>query len=265
MTKGYLFLALGKFYIDEVYNLVLTINKHNDNKPKSIVVLKEDLEYANSLNVFDRVLEFQISELYNICTTEFEKYGSCPKLKIKDYLIYDETIVLDSDVLCICNTESLWDWLSTQSKDIVMLGFESDPEWHWGNWGKVCESNGFEMPHTHSGFFYLRKNSNLIEPFFRYATEAFLTYEKLHFLKWFRGGKAEEPCFAYAHAKINLKPVDYREFPVMTFNLTKDQTIPTMLQATTGAILDGYIPFVHMFEKKDGENYKDIFERITKK
>jgi hypothetical protein len=34
------------------------------------------------------------------------------------------------------------------------------------------------MPHVHGGFFYLRKNSELLKPFLNFAIEAFIKYDK---------------------------------------------------------------------------------------
>lgn len=278
MSRGYLFLALGKRYIDEVYNLVKTIDINGDTNPKSIVCFKEDGEYAKSLNVFDRIIEFKTCELFNECQNSFEKYCLYPRLNFKNYLVYDETIVLDSDMLCTYQTNSVWDWLSNQSRDIGMLGYNFDPKWHWNNWFNICQLNGFKMPHTHGGFFYFRKDSDILDSFFSYAKEAFLNYDKLHFLKLYRGGRVDEPCFAYAHAKVNLLPIEFTEFPIMTFQLSHEHErkscntmlisdIPTKLQTNSNinVTMNDYIPFIHMFGGKDGDNYINLYNKIMSK
>jgi hypothetical protein len=265
IKKGYLFIGLGKFYIEECYNLILTMQKHGDFKPKSILIYENDLEFVRSLKVFNHVIIFESKDsLFNECNNDFEKNCLYPRLNFKKYLIYDETIIVDSDVLCIYSTDILWNWLSNQSKDIVMLGFRNDPNWHWGQWGKICELNGFHMPHVHGGFFYFRKNSNMLKSFFEHATYAFLNFKKLHMLLQYKGGRVDEPCFAYAYAKINLEPVEFTEFPVMTLNLNSNHDIPSKLQTANGlnVTMAGYIPFVHMFDKKNGPFYKELFNKI---
>jgi len=263
-SKGFLFLGLGKKYIDLVYNLVITLNCNGDLYPKSIVVKEEDIDYAKNLNVFDQILKFTPCELFNTCINDFEKYCTYPRMKFKDYMVYDETIITDGDMLCIYNTNSLWRWLSEQSKDIVMLGFKNDSTWHWGFWGTVCSLNQLHMPHTHGGFFYFRKNSEKVKQFFDFATYAFINYDKIHFRRNEFSSRIDEPCFAYAHAKTELNPTEFTDFPIMTFNLLGSHEIPTKLQTLKNIELSDYIPFVHMFEKLEGENYKQLLKKIIK-
>ena len=52
--EGYFFIAIGKKYIDECYNLSLTIRKYGDTRPISLLINKEDQEYALSKNLFDK-------------------------------------------------------------------------------------------------------------------------------------------------------------------------------------------------------------------
>jgi hypothetical protein len=59
-------------------------------------------------------------------------------------------------------------------------------------------------------------------------------------------------------------PVDFEEFPVMTFNYTPDVEVPSKLQTEGGRYknLDDYIPFVHMFDKMEGENFLHLYKRV---
>jgi hypothetical protein len=63
---------------------------------------------------------------------------------------------------------------------------------------------------------------------------------------------------------MGLYPTEFTDFPIMTFNLLGSHEIPTKLQTLKNIELSDYIPFVHMFEKLDGENYKQLFKKITK-
>jgi hypothetical protein len=50
----------------------------------------------------------------------------------------------------------------------------------------------------------------------------------------------------------------------MTFNYTPDMVIPSKLQTEGGQNieLNDYIPFVHMFDKMDGDNFKSLYSKI---
>jgi hypothetical protein len=122
------------------------------------------------------------------------------------------------------------------------------------------------MPHISTGFVYARKNSKQVSEVFKYTVEAIENYDILSFLPWYVGGKVEEPCFAYGAAKSNIEPIDFDEFPIMTFAVLESEEIPTKNQKIYNKIvtLNDYIPFNHTFERIDGENYKAVFNKIMK-
>lgn len=59
MSQGYLFIALGKRYIEECFLLSNTIRKTGDNRPISLLVYEEDIDFANNfipfVHMFDKM------------------------------------------------------------------------------------------------------------------------------------------------------------------------------------------------------------------
>jgi len=266
MSKGYFFIALGEYYIDECVLLANTIRKQKDYKPISLLIHPKNESYARSKNIFDQLINFIPNDLlWNECHTDFEKYCLYPRINFEKYIPYDENIIVDSDVLCQAPADNLWNILSNQEMPIRMLGRLHDPNWHWGAIGEVSKAYGKHIPHVHGGFFYLRKNK-FLDDFFSYSREVFYKYDEYKCKRAFRGGRVDEIIFAIAHSYYNMPPVEFDDVPAMTFNYDSSITVPSKLQTEGGQNiqLDDYIPFVHMFDKMAGKNFKNLYERIMK-
>lgn len=264
MTQGYFLIALGKYYIDECLLLVNTIRKNGDDRPVSLLIHREDEEYARSKNVFDQMVYFEPDDdLWKECTTGFEKYCLYPRINFEKYIPYQENIIVDSDVLCQYNTNNLWNYLSNQDLPVVMLGRKNDPNWHWGTINEVSAAYGKHVPHVHGGFFYLRKEENL-NLFFKYCREVFYKYDQYKCKRYFRGGRVDEIIFAIAHSNYSITPLEFDQYPVMTFNYTPDIEIPSKLQTEGDQNIElmDYIPFVHMFDKMTGSNFQSLYNKI---
>ena len=62
----------------------------------------------------------------------------------------------------------------------------------------------------------------------------------------------------------DMLPLDFVKYPIITFNLPGDTIFPTKLQTVNNLNTNckEYIPFVHMFEKSEGDNYKQILNKL---
>ena len=67
MSMGYFQIGLGKKYIDESCVFIWSLRQFKDNYPVSILVKKEDYDYAFSKNVFDNVVVLAGSEIAFHC------------------------------------------------------------------------------------------------------------------------------------------------------------------------------------------------------
>lgn len=267
-NQSYLLLCFGKKYINHAKDLVDTLRHFKDNRPINSVVSPEDYDYATSLKLFDKVITYDVTKhhLYSICITNFEKYGLLPRLELYKFVNTDYTMVLDVDILCAYNTDTLWEYLLNKNQTLVMIGSKNNTSWHWGKWGEVCKKNNIKPQETHGGLFFIdNRNPKILKQIFQDAEYCFLNYDQLGLLRYYQGGTVDEPCFAYAFSKNNLIPVEFSEFPSITFNLQAIvDDIPTknMTESQQNRIMSNYIPFIHMFEKNDTINFKLLKQKI---
>jgi hypothetical protein len=263
--ESYLLLGFGRSYIDDCKDLIETLRHFNDNRPINIVVLPSDVTYAQSLSLFDRVMSFDIHNhpLYPICGTKFERFGLLPRLELYKFLHTEYTIVLDTDILCSYYTNNMWNFLKTKKQELIMLGSKNNSVWHWGHWGKITSKINIQPQETHGGLFFLNKSTKL-QSIFEDVKYCFLNYDKLGMLRLYQGGAVDECCFSYAFSKHKLSPVEFAEYPIMTFDIDPKEDIPTknMTENIQKRIMDNYIPFIHMFQKNHSYNFKTVKQKI---
>lgn len=255
MSKGYMFLAFGKKYCIEAINLSKTIRKTGDNLPISIVCEESDIDLLQQSDLFDNIIVHEFDhELYQIdCNTHFEKFCLIPRLLFNTFLVYDETIIVDTDMLCQYNPSNVWDLVSSIDQAVVMTGQNISPEWHFGFNHEVSKNLGKNVPESHGGFFYINKLHKDIDKFFELSIEVYQKYDSYKLRRLFRGGRVDEPIFAVVNAIMDYKVMEFGEEPIITFNYDDSIELPSKYQ-TFGKFknpnpkeLKDYIPFIHMF------------------
>jgi hypothetical protein len=267
MSEGYFFIALGKRFIDECYNLTLTIKKQNDNRPVSLLIYESDLEYCENKKIFDKFVFFKPNEnckIWKILKTSFEKFCLYPRLHLNEYIPYDASITVDSDVLCQYSSDEIWKTLKNSEFPVKMVGKKYDLNWHWGTIQDVIDSYGKHVPHVHGGFFYIEKQNKKTIEFFDYVQTIIFNYDKFNCKRWYQNGMVDEILFAIAHSYFNIEPIEFSEYPIMTFNYDQSIQIPSNYQTVDNQItlMKSPIPFVHMFDKLHGEKYKSLLSKI---
>lgn len=270
MSRGYLFLAFGDYYVEELISLVKMIRKTNDTLPASVVCTEYDVSKLHESNLFDKIIIHTFEhELYNdeYCKTSFEKYCLIPRLLFNNFLIYDETIITDTDMLCQYNPSHIWDIVSSIDQAVVMTGINYSPEWHFGFNYEVSNNLGKNVPESHGGFFYINKNHKDLNRFFELAIQVYKKYDDYKLKRMFRGGRVDEPVFAIVNAMMDYKVMEFGEEPIITFNYHEDIELPSKIQ-TFGRFknensieLRDYIPFVHMFKPHRSVYFK-LIDRI---
>lgn len=264
MTQGYTFVAIGERHIQECRNLCITIRKQGDNRPFSIITHSKDIEFTKSLNIFSDIIPLRTEgPLWDDCTSDFERYCVYPRITINDYLIYDETITTDTDMLCQYPTEHVWSFCTNRTVPIATTGKPYDPTWHWNTIADVWKACDRHVPHVNGGFKYIRRGA-FANNYFATAQHVFLKYDDYGCKRWFRQSRTEEVIFAIAHAFSGIMPVDFREYPIQTFEYFPGLVIPSKMQfeGNSPYELNGYPPFVHMPDKINGDNYKWLFKTI---
>ena len=255
MSKGYMFLAFGEKYCVEAINLSKTIRNTGDELPISIVCTTSDVKLLEQSNLFDNIIIHTFdNELYQKdCNTNFEKFCLIPRLLFNTFLVYDETIIVDTDMLCQYNPSHVWDTVSSIDQAVVMTGQNISPDWHFGFNHEVSKNLGKNVPESHGGFFYIKKHHKDIDTFFKTAIDVYKNYDKYKLKRMFRGGRVDEPIFAIVNALLDYKVMEFGEEAIITFNYDNTMELPSKYQ-TFGRFKDSnptelknYIPFVHMF------------------
>lgn len=267
--EGYFLIALGERYIDECCNLAITLKKQKDERPIALLIHKKDLNYAQEKKIFDEFIFFEPNincNLWKLCKNYFEKYCLYPRFHLNDYIPYKYSITVDSDVLCQYSPNQIWNFLKYKKNPIQMIGRKKDLNWQCGKLQQVIDAVGSHIPHVHGGFIYLKNNSSELKNFFDYLKNIAFKYDEYRCPRGYAtpDGMVDEILFAIAHSHFNLQPIDFDEFPIMTFNYSSSITIPSTLQTENNQNINMQtpIPFIHMFDKINGKNYQSIFKKI---
>jgi hypothetical protein len=289
MSMGYFQIGLGKKYIDESCAFIWSLRQFKDNYPVSILVKKEDFDYAFSKNVFDNVIVLDENDpLFGLCGNNHDKYCIFPRVSMLKYVPYSECIVIDTDVFCTHSPDKAWESFRDKGQPFNCIGMYNDPAFHWSNINKINKKLETNIPCVHGGVFYLNKNFGKedLETFFLHVLYAFLNYDNLGFVRAFeerefdrktdKGAMTDEIMFGYAMSKMKLTLLDFSLHSVMTFEidnyLINEMTFPNhrqthkeycLLCAKLGKdkpiIMPDPIPFVHIYgygHQKEGSSKK---------
>ena len=264
MKKGYLLLTFGGYYVEEAINLVRMIRKTGDTLPVSVVCTEEDVPELEQSSLFDKIIIHSFTHpLYQTCTTSFEKFCLVPRLLFDTFLQYDETIIVDTDMLCQTNPCGVWDEVKSLDQCVVMTGQNISPDWHFGYNHEVSEKLGKNVPESHGGFFYINRLHKDLKNFFNLAINVYHNYDNYGLKRMFRGGRVDEPIFAIVNAHMDYKVLEFGESPIITFNYDMGVELPSKFQSfgkfkdrTNWKELRDIPPFVHMFKPHRGEYFK---------
>jgi len=267
MNEGYVYIGFGRKFINEVCLSVASLRRHGDFRPVDVVTSTKDEEYAKKRNVFNNIIVHDIDndELVLEAKTDFEKFGMIPKLRICSYANYQYTMYLDTDILCVHNTEKAWDFLKKQNQALTITGSTNNPHWHWEFWHQVCKQNNIPCLEASTGVMFINKNySSDFSKLFDLFVYGYRNYDSLGMKRFFRGGRVEEPVMAWGIAKAGLTTINFRDFPIMTCCLKPTDDIPTKIQNCRHqeGVMDDYIPFSHQFEKSESPDYHLLYFKV---
>lgn len=268
MSEGFLSIALGKPYIDECSYLVRTLRKQGNTQPFSVIIKEEDKSYAEEKKLFDKFIMFDDSDgLLSKCNTDFERYCLYPKLTLYKNLPYDETIVLDTDVLCQSNPNKVWDYFRDKNCPLVFLGRYHSPFNYNRSLRSMISKYGKHIPYVHTGIFYVKKDG-FLDDFFTYCKYVFDNYEEFGCVTWGERGKNDEPIVAIAHSHFNMTPIEFNKYGIMTFSTyDKNMELPTKViyQDGENKLMDDYIYFIHVRRESPSVNPKVFYNRLMEK
>jgi hypothetical protein len=248
MSEGYIVIAVGDNYLKMAEVFLDTLRRHGDERPVRVVQSTEGLLYRDQ------------------CNTDFERNGTLAKLSLDTLAPFDHNIYLDIDMMCIGNTDYVWDLCKSQHQYLYQTGIEGDRTFNRGEIAAYTEERGWGVaPRVQGGFIYLDK-SNLNPNLFPWMREVFLNYHD-YFSKplRYKNSRTDQTIYSLAHAKFGLKVLPMLEKPVMTF-LDRYEDLPTKRVFFKGqqAILDRDVAFCHMMAKPGNPVYNKLYSEAMK-
>lgn len=168
MTRGFLVLAQNSNtdYIRQAYALALSI-KSTQPTINNISLVTNDTVPEEYLNVFDNIIPIPFGD-----AAEKSEWKVENRWKLYHASPYDETIVLDADVLILENIERIWTFVKDRN-----LFFSSNVRDYKGRvitdrtYRKAFDENA--LPDVYSGMYYFKKCDESLE-FFKLVE--FITY-----------------------------------------------------------------------------------------
>ena len=152
MSKGIVVLAQNNNtdnYVDQACLLAMSLKVHNSNTPISIIT--NDKVPSEYTKLFDKIISIPFNDAAEDAEWKVEN-----RWKIYHASPYDETIVMDTDMLVLQNIDVWWDFLSNYelfftSKVFTYRGVEADTAYY----RKTFIANN--LPNLFAGFHYFKK------------------------------------------------------------------------------------------------------------
>lgn len=193
MTRGFVTIAAGKeHYFKLAMNLLRSYRMHTNNPLPFAVLCDKENEYTQE---FDKAVVMRDV-----------KCSFLDKLKLYDYMPYDEVIFIDADALAYADLNIWWD-VFENATDFSGFGFVWDLKSGrgWFNPENIGEFTGKVkyVPALQGGVYYLRKTPTC-EAVFRTAQHIIDHYFDYEFAG-FKNEPADEPALALSMAVHNCK------------------------------------------------------------
>jgi len=175
MSKGFLVLAQNSDvdYIRQAYALALSIRSTQPNINK-ISLVTDDTVPEQYLSAFDKIIPIPFGDAASSSSWKVEN-----RWKLYHASPYDETIVLDVDMLVLDNIERVWSWVKDRdlfctSKVLDYKGREVTNT----TYRKMFVAN--DLPNLYSGMFYFKKSDTVLE-FFKLLEFVTNNWEKMYY------------------------------------------------------------------------------------
>lgn len=215
-ARGFVTIATGEYrYYEIAENLLLSYRMHTSNPCPFAIIADRENDITSKFD--DVIIIDKPSGSYN------------DKLRLFEYLPYEETIFIDADCLAYGDLNEWWDMFSAAG-DFSCFGYaikdlKTDKGWFiaegMGEYSKMIHF----VPTFNGGVYYMRK-TDTCKKVFEIANNCIKDYKKYKFSVF--SGPADEPLLALGMAVCNCEPVnaDVMFFAPKAKYLDADITIP---------------------------------------
>lgn len=171
MSKGYLLVALGKTYVEQAYLCAKSIKETQ--KINNVSIVTSDKVPSQFSDVFDKIIEVpwhdKDSKSFYITEHRWKVFHITP---------YEETVVLDTDIVFIDDVSHWWKYLS--KKDIAFTTQVLDYRARLINndhYRKAFTANS--LPNIYCAFHYFKKNDVALE-YYKSLEQVCTNHEKYY-------------------------------------------------------------------------------------
>jgi len=278
MDEGYMLMGFGIKYIDECVKMVETLKMFDNKRPVALLTHEIDRIYIeNNINIFNDIIYIDVNDIKDENT--HNSFCVKPRIHMSKYMPYNKIIALDSDIICLYNPQNAWDFFNNTNEPFMCSGYNYEECWHWGKVNNIIKILGKQIPSIHGGVLYFNKKNQYFDTFYKYCIDALHNYDNYGCVRLFRGGMTDEVIFSIAMAKLNILPLHYINFPIVSFNLPNTINLPCYIHSREGENYNTHIKtnspiiFNHLFfhetscseERKNKLElwYNDLHNNIT--
>ena len=232
MIEGYFIMGFGEKYIDECEKMIETLKVYDSKRPVALMTHKENKDYIKTKNIFDDIIYVNEEDIKD--SNSHNSFCVKSRVHMPKYMPYDKMISLDSDMICIYNPQHAWDFFNNTDTPFMCGGFDYEKCWHWGNVDQVIKKVGKIIPSIHGGVLYFNKSHKNFTTFYENTKNIMNNYDNYNCKRSFRGGMTDEVIFSIAMAKLDIKPLHYEKFPIVSFNLPLNIKLPAYVHSRNG-------------------------------
>ena len=278
MDEGYMLMGFGIKYIDECVKMIETLKIFDNKRPVALLTYENDRIYIeNNITIFNDIIYIDENDIKD--ENNHNSFCVKPRIHMPKYIPYNKIISLDSDIICLYDPQNAWDFFNNTNKPFMCSGYDYEECWHWGKVNNIIKILGKQIPSIHGGVLYFNKKHYQFDTFYKYCIDALNNYDNYGCVRLFRGGMTDEVIFSIAMAKLDILPLHYINYPIVSFNLPNTINIPCYIHSREGENYNTYIKinyptiFNHLFfhEKSCSEErrnklelwYNDLHNNIT--
>ena len=232
LNEGYFVMGFGRKYIDECEKIIQTLRVFDSHRPVAIMTHKKDKEYVKTKSIFDDIVYVDEEDIRD--NNVHNSFCVKSRIHMPKYMPYDRVISLDSDMICIHNPQHAWNFFNKTEKPFMCCGYDYEKCWHWGQVDNIIKKIGKKISSIHGGVLYFNKTHKDFNIFYNYLKDALINYDNYGCKRQFRGGMTDEIIFSIAAAKLDILPLNYEKYPIVSFNLPISVELPAFIQSREG-------------------------------
>lgn len=250
MTEGYFLMGFGEKYIDECIKMIETLRVFDKIRPVALLSHLKDKEYLDKTNIFNDIVYVDDEDIKD--DNPHNSFCVKSRVHMPKYMPYDRIISLDSDIICLYDPQHAWDFFKETKTPFMCCGYDYERCWHWGKVDIITKKIGKRIPSIHGGVLYFDKQHDDMKRFYDATKDVMNNYDYYGCMRAFRGGMTDEVIFSIAMAKMDILPLNYEKYSIVSFNLPIDVQLPVYFHSR-----DGENPSKHIDTK-----YPTIFNHL---